>query len=152
VRENLLAGQKHALQVYVVDPVPTLLAGLDRAADFDDANIVVKYVDPAKCGNAVIDYDSDVIGTRYVPRDPLADATFRLDNSLGLKRCIEIDIGCEDLCSLAGEELAVALPLPHPGPLEPAPETSATFSLSRSTMLSSSGVEGSYPCMNDALL
>src|ERR1700757_687153 len=33
---------------------------------------------------------------------------------------------------------AVALPLPQPGPLDPAPETSATLSLSRSPMLSSS--------------
>ena len=64
VRKHLLAGQKHALHVYVVDPVPTLLAGLDRAADLDDADIVVKHVDPAECQYASIDHRRNVIRTR----------------------------------------------------------------------------------------
>jgi hypothetical protein len=102
----------HALQDYVVDPVPTLLAGLDRAADFDDADIVVQHIGPTKRRDTSLDYRSNVIRTARISSDRFADATFRLDDPLGLERGIEIDIGCEDLCSLAGEEhrrcLAVA--------------------------------------------
>jgi hypothetical protein len=43
VRKHLLAG--HMLfRVEVVDPVPALLAGLARTADFDDPNIVVQHL------------------------------------------------------------------------------------------------------------
>jgi hypothetical protein len=82
MRENLLARQKHALQVYVVDPVPTLLAGLDRAADFNDADIIVKHVNSTKCQDARIDYRSNVIRAGHISSDCLADATFRLDDPL----------------------------------------------------------------------
>ena len=43
MRKHLLAGEGHALQVEVVDPVPALLRGFDGAADFDDPDIVVQH-------------------------------------------------------------------------------------------------------------
>jgi len=52
VRKHLLPGQEHALQVDVVDPVPALLGGLDRTADFDDPDIVVQHV--VKAGEAKV--------------------------------------------------------------------------------------------------
>ena len=107
-----LQVRKHALHVYVVDPVPTLLAGLDRAADLDDAYIVVKYVDPAECQYASIDHRSNVIRTGHVSSNRLADAAFRLDYSLGLEGGSEIDVDRDDSCPFAGKEhrrrLAVA--------------------------------------------
>src|SRR5262249_13864409 len=90
--------QKHALQVYVVDPVPTLFASLDRAADFDDTGIVVQHVDPPECPDASIDYRSNVICAGHISSDRLADTSFRLDDSLAFERHIEIDIGGDDLC------------------------------------------------------
>jgi len=93
----------------------------------------VQHVDPAECGDAGIDHASDVIRAEHITSDCLAHAAFRLDDPLGL----DGDIG---LMSTAGtpapsraKSTAVALPL---RPLEPAPETNATLSLSRSTMLS----------------
>src|SRR5215471_8675227 len=105
-------SQKYALQVYVLDAVPTPLAGLDRAADFDDADIVVMDVDPAECQDASIDYRGNIVRAVHISSDRLADAAFHLDDPLGFERLIEVDIGCEDLCSFTGEEhrrrLAVA--------------------------------------------
>jgi hypothetical protein len=142
----LSSRQKHALQVYVVDPVPTLLAGLDRATDFDDADIVVEARRSGRVSDASIDDRGNVLRTGHISSDRFADAAFRLDNSIGFERGIEIDIGCENLCSLTGEEHRRRLTVPQPGPLEPAPESSATFSLSlsRSPMLSSSGGQGEF--------
>ena len=104
--------KEHALQVDVIDPVPALLGGLDRAADFDDPNVVVQDVDPAECRDAGIDHGSDVGGERDVSRDHLAGATLPLDDPLGLEGRIGVDVGCENLRTLAGEEhrcrLAVA--------------------------------------------
>ena len=37
------------VRIDVADPVPALLASLDRTADFDGPDIVVQHVDPAKC-------------------------------------------------------------------------------------------------------
>ncbi len=55
IRKHMLAGQEHALQIDVVDPVPALLGGLDRAADFNDPDVVVQHVDPAERRNAGTD-------------------------------------------------------------------------------------------------
>jgi hypothetical protein len=63
-----------SLQVDVIDPVPALLGGLDRTADFDDPDIVVQHVDPTERRDAGVDHGSDVVGTRHVPGDRLADA------------------------------------------------------------------------------
>src|SRR5207248_10322951 len=93
VRKHLLAGQEHAFQVHLVDPIPTLLAGLDRTADFNDADIVVQYVDPAKFGNAGVDYRNDIIGTGHVSGDRHADAALALDDPFGLDRGIEVEVG-----------------------------------------------------------
>jgi hypothetical protein len=76
---------------------------------------------------------SDIIGTGHVPGDDLADAALALDDPFGLDGGIEVEV----FAPSRPKSAAVALPLPQPGPLEPAPETSATFSLSRSPMLSS---------------
>ena len=112
VGKHMLAGQEHALQVDVVDPIPTLLASLYWTADFDDADIVVQYVDPAKCRDTGAHYRSDMIGTGHVSGDRQADAALALDDPFGLDGGIEVEVGGEDLCSLAGEEhrrrLAVA--------------------------------------------
>jgi hypothetical protein len=48
MREHLLAGQEHTLQVNIVHPVPALLTGLDWAADRHDPDIVVQHVDPTE--------------------------------------------------------------------------------------------------------
>jgi hypothetical protein len=137
VRKHLLAGQEHALQVNVVNTVPALFGGLDRAADFDNPDIVVQHVDAAECLETGVNDGSDIFGTRHVPRDRLADAALRFDDPLRFEGRFEIDISCGNLCPSRANSTAVALPLPHPGPLDPAPETSATLSLSRSPMLSS---------------
>jgi hypothetical protein len=49
---------------------------------------------------------------------------------------IEVEVSGEDLCSFAGEEHRRRLAVARPGPLDPAPETKATLSLSPSPMLS----------------
>ena len=87
--------------------------------------------------DASVDCRSNVSRAGHITSDCLPDAVIRHDDSLGLERGIEIDIGCEDPCSLTGKSATVALPLPQPGPLEPAPETNVTLCLSRSPMLSS---------------
>jgi len=50
MREHVLAGQEHALQIYLVDPDPALFGGLNWTADFDDPDIVVQHV--VKAGEA----------------------------------------------------------------------------------------------------
>src|SRR5260370_28941426 len=97
VRKHLLASQEHALQVHVVDPVPTLLAGLYRTADFNDADIVVQYVDPPKRRDASVDYRSDIIGTGHVPGDDLADAALTLDDPFVLDGGIEVEVAANNL-------------------------------------------------------
>src|SRR6516164_6857798 len=104
VREHLLAGQEHALQVDIVDPVPTILGGLDRTAYFDDPDIVVQHVDPAECRHAGVDHGGDVFGKRYVSCGRLADAALPLDDPLGLDGRIEVDVSGQYPCPLAGEE------------------------------------------------
>src|SRR5262249_11345780 len=107
--------QKHALQVYVVDPVPTLLAGLDSAVDFDDADVVVKHVDPAKCQDASIDYRSNVVRAGHISSDCLADppsASIILLVSSTESRLIS---AARNFAPSRAKSTAVALPLPHPG-------------------------------------
>jgi hypothetical protein len=114
----MLAGQEHALQVASLTPSPALLGGLDRAADFDDPDIVVQHVDPAERRDAGTDYASAVVGTRHIPSDCLADAALRFNHSLGLEGPHRGYDGCEDLCSLAREEHRSRLAKPQPVPLE----------------------------------
>jgi len=66
MREHVLAGQEHALQIDVADPVPALLASLDRTADFDGPDIVVQHVDPAKC--------RDLLGPEPLPKERVLHA------------------------------------------------------------------------------
>ena len=74
----------------VVDPVPALLGGLDRTADFNDPDIVVQHVDTAECCDASINYGSDVSSERYVSGNRLADAAFTLDDPFGLVPAVHI--------------------------------------------------------------
>src|SRR6516162_256691 len=104
VREHLLAGQEHALQVDIVDPVPTILGGLDRTAYFDDPDIVVQHVDPAECRHAGVDHGGNVMGKRHVSGDRFANAALALYDPLGLDGGVEVDVGGQYPCPLTGEE------------------------------------------------
>jgi hypothetical protein len=94
--------------------------------------------DPAEGRDAGIDYRGDIAGTRHVSRDCLTETALRLDDPVGLEGRVEILMSAAKIFAPSrAKSTAVALPLSQPGPLEPAPETSATFSLSRSPMASS---------------
>ena len=95
MRQHVLTGQKNALEIDLVDPIPALLAGLDAPTDFENPDIVVQDIDPA------IGRQAGLHHRRHI--DTLTD----------------IGLACSTL---------VALPLPQPGPTEPAPVTIATWS------------------------
>src|SRR5262249_1506893 len=102
-REDVLAGEEHALDVDVDDPVPAFLAGLDGAARLGDADVVVQDVDPAEWRDTLLHRRGDVACVRNVGRDGGAGAAFATDDAARLLRGREGAINGDDLRPLARE-------------------------------------------------
>ena len=93
-------------------PLPAFFAGLHRATQLDDADVVVEDVDAAKRLDGTVDHGEDLLGVGYVGLHGHALTTLRFDDVCRLLHCLCADVGGDDLRALAGEQhrrrLAVA--------------------------------------------
>ena len=136
-RQHVLGGEEEALHVDVEHQMPFVLAELDRAAGRADADIVVEHVDAAPFGHAGVDHRLDVGVLRGIglERHRLAALPFpgrsgpTVSSAAARLRSTHIT-----RAPSRAKVTAVHLPLPQPGPLEPAPTTIATLSFNLPAM------------------
>ena len=100
-RQDVLAGEVHALQVDVDHFVPAVFRYLDRAADFNDADIVVQDVDAAEAGGGVFDEGGHLIRSRDIRLEHGDFATLIADDAGGLLSRLTIDVGRDHFCAFA---------------------------------------------------
>ena len=130
-RNDVLHGEERALQVDREHAVPVRLRHLDHAAHFGDADIVVEHVDAAIGLEARRDHGFDVAGLADIGGEraalPPSDRMMAAVSSAAAPLR-----STQSTCAPSRAKVtAVALPLPQPGPIEPAPTTIAVLPLSR---------------------
>ena len=103
MRQHILAGEKHALEVDRVDPVPALFRGFDTATDFQDADIVVQHVDAAIGFDAAIHCSFYLVGVGYIGFHCRTVTAFRVDDLLRFFGRGQIDVDSEDFCPFTCE-------------------------------------------------
>ena len=103
-RQHRLAGQEHGGEVDLHDPVPGLQAGVHRAADLGNADVVVQHVDAAPEIEAARDHGLDLIGFRDIDGLRFRGAALGLDQTQGLFCRGGIAVDAEHLGALARED------------------------------------------------
>ncbi len=130
--QDRFAGEEHTLEIDVADPVPAFLAGLHGPTQLQDADVVVEDVDVPIGAEAVLDHSFDLVSARHICLVYGTVTAFFVDDGLGLLGCGRLMSTVNTCAPSRAKSTAVALPLPHPGPEEPAPVTMATLSFKRS--------------------
>ncbi len=130
----MLHGEVERLQVDHQHPAPLLFGEFDHPADLGDADVVVEHVDAAVGFDGGLDQRLDLILLGGVDLDLEDLAPLAADQLGGLGGGVGIDVGAHHLGALAGEQHRGGLAVLQPGPIEPAPTTTATLSCNRSAM------------------
>ena len=142
---SILAGQHHALQVHIQDPVPVLLLHIHHISMAEDANVVEQDVQPAVAFQGSIHHGLAVGGPGHVGLE---------DRGLAPSSQIVARVSSADLCTRStrrtfapsrAKRIDVALPVPTPCPLEPAPVTMPTLPSSRPRLCSISPSSAPFP-------
>jgi hypothetical protein len=102
-RDDVLHGQKAALEVYGEYPVPFLFRQFHHAPDMGEADVVIDDIDPSIKIRTCLDHSTDFVVAGQVGADCVGRAVFLADDFDGLVRCVFVHIGARYRCTLAGK-------------------------------------------------
>ena len=136
-RQDVLAGQAHALDVDGHDPVPAFLADLDRASHLDDADVVVQDVNAAVGFDAGADHADDRFIAGDVRLQGKTVAALRADDGAGFLGGRHAAIHRDDAGPLSRISDRRGLAVAPTRPRRAAPKTSVTLFLSLSAIVRS---------------
>ena len=102
--QGVLAGQEHAFQVDIQDPVPGFFADFNRSAVCPQSDVVIQDVDPAVSLDTFLHQALAVAGFGHISLEDKAIPAFLIDGVLGLFSGLRIQINQHDPGTLPGEE------------------------------------------------
>jgi hypothetical protein len=114
--------------------IPDFFIEFLGTADCQYSDVIKQNVDPAVGVQAFLDKTFHVFGPGYIRAKADCIAALAFNDVRGFAGSISAISTAKTLAPSLAKRTAVALPLPQPGPLEPAPITIAILSLSRPLM------------------
>ena len=124
---GVLAREHHRLQVDVEHTVPVVFVHLDNAAASQYSDIVEQDVKAPVLLDCGLHHGAAFLGTGDVAFERRRLSALLPDGRQGLFRLVQGPVHQQDPGPPRANSVAVALPVPTPGPLEPAPVTMATL-------------------------